>query len=280
MWTNVFSQTYIFNQGPIYEFYSKNSENTFENLSSNMQSAYYHPQIDFELTRNISSHFTSLFLPIRAYFSIGKSFEKDGDLFLFLRSYSFVYETRSINLFGEFGAYPVFKFYKIDELINLFEMNLLYEDNGDLRTGEFSLNNILTFEGKNANLFTIENYLSLTRGEEHLTSETIIIGYNWFRYPEDGVRLPFLKEKIRKTGFVSHDERFSLTWEKDNDEDNTFNPVTFLFTHETAIRYPEYGYFRGEISLGLDTQSMPGEDERENLYRIVFRLGIEVRIEF
>ncbi len=277
MWYSFYLQTYVFNQPPVYEIWSSKTKTEFIERSGNIEEAFYYPEVYFEIKRRISSHISSLFLPTKMRFSTGRTFEKDHDLYLFLNAYSFLYQTNSINLFGKYGAYPVFNFYFVDEFINSFNMTLSFFENGELNRCEYNIENILSFEGRNQNIFTIENYLNITYDEVRKLTDKFSVGFKWFVYPEDGIRLPLLKERIVQTGYLINDETVSIEFNNKQDDMST-HPLNLFFTHSTTIRYPEHGYFKAFGSLGFDFESLP-EDE-ENLYRILFQIGVEIKVEF
>ncbi len=276
MWYSFYLNTYVFNQPPVAEIWSEKTKQEFIDRTDNIEKAFYHPEISIEIARRLSSHISSLFLPTKMQFSIGRSFEKDYDLYLFLTTYSFLYQTNSINLFGQYGAYPIFNFYYIDEFINSFSMDLSFEENGDLNNADYNIENILSFEGRNQNILTIENYLNITYYEYKTVTDKLGIGFKWFIYPENGIKLPLLKERIVKTGYLINEENISLTFNNQN-EDTSSHPVSILLTHDTTIRYPGHGFFKAFASLGFDFESMPYE---ENIYRILFQLGVEIKVEF
>jgi hypothetical protein len=277
MWYSFYLQTYVCNQPPFYEIWSENTKNEFIERTNKIEEAFYYPQVYIGITRRISSHITSLFLPTKMTVSTGRTYEKDHDLYEFLNKYYILYQTNSINLFGKFGSYPVFKFYNIDEFINSFKTELTFEENGDFRDCEYNIENIMSFEGRNENILTLENYLTIIYDGEKDVTDKFSAGFKWFIYPENGIRLPLIKERIVKTGYLIHDEVLSLEF-KNRVSDSSSHPANILFTHSTSIRYPEHGFFKAYASLGFDFESAPAEDS--NIYRILFQLGIDIRIEF
>lgn len=275
MWYSFYLQTYVCNQPPFYEIWSEKTRDEFKRRSGKAEEAFYYPLVYIELTRRISSHITSLFLPTKFEVSAGRTFEKDHDLYMFLNKYNFLYQTNSINLFGKYGSYPVFKFYNIDEFINSFEMTLTYKENGSLKSCEYEVDNILSFEGRNENILTLENYLTILYDGDRNLTDRFSTGFKWFIYPENGIRMPLIKERIVKTGYLINDEIFSLEYNKTEDQSSS-HPLNLLFTHSTTIRYPEHGYFKAYAVIGFDLES----DISENLYRVMFQLGVDLKIEF
>jgi hypothetical protein len=156
-------------------------------------------------------------------------------------------------------------------------MELTFEENGDFKSYEYNIDNILSFEGRNENILTLENYLTITYDGEKDLNDRFSAGFKWFIYPENGIRLPLIKERIVKTGYLINDEILSMEFEK-RDEDADSHPLNLLFTHSTMIRYPEHGFFKAFASLGFDFESIPAD--KENLYRFLFQLGLDIKVEF
>ncbi|HUV06600.1 MAG TPA: hypothetical protein VMX75_02655 [Spirochaetia bacterium] len=273
------TQPYLINQLPVYEFYSDRTEDDFILYSSELYSSHYTPRFSFDLSRRIQSHWSSLLLPSQVEFGFGKSFEKSADLYQFLNSYDFTYRTSAINLFGQFGAYPLFPFYTIDEISNGFTANLLYSRGGVRERDSYRIESYFSFEGAGGNLLTLTNYVNIVREREVDLSTDTKISFNWFVYPERGVSLPLIGEEIAKTGFISHLESLSLILHN-LQKDLAVHPVTLVIRHETALRFPEHGYIRAEIGLGFDMESYSIIPESWNIYRFGLTGIIEGKIQF
>ncbi len=275
------TQPYLFNQPPIKEFYSKEAKDAFIAETSNLDSAVYHPQATLGFSRRIPTHWTSLILPSQVDFAFGRSFEKSGDLYEFLNSYDFTYRTNAINLFGQFGVYPTFTFYTVDEYSTGFTMSLLFDKRHTIERESYRIEQYLSFEGWGGNLFTLTNYTTIEHEENEapaITTDTQI-GFNWFIYPKNGIPAPLLSREITKTGFISHEESLSLVFHNLNPE-VTVHPVTLIVGHETALRFPDHGFLRAYLGIGFDIESYPVLDDRENIYRYGFLALIEAKVEF
>ncbi len=275
------TQSYIFDQPPIKEFYSQEAKKAFKSRTENLNSAIYHPEATLGLSRRVPSHWSSLLLPSEMDFAFGRSFEKSGDLYEFLHSYDFSYRTNAINLFGQFGVYPTFSFYTVDEFSTGFATSLLYDELHQLETESYRIEQFLSFEGWGGNIFTLTNYTTIEHenNEVPAISTDTQIGFNWFVYPQNGIPLPLLSREITKTGFVSHEERLSLVFHNLNPE-GTVHPVTLVASHETALRFPDHGFVRANVGIGFDIESYPVQDDRENIYRYGFIALIEAKVEF
>ena len=275
------TQPYLFNQPPIKEFYSKETKDAFISETSNLDSAVYHPRATLGFSRRIPTHWTSLVLPSQVDFAFGRSFEKSGDLYKFLNSYDFSYRTNAINLFGQFGVYPTFTFYTVDEYSTGFTMSLLFDEQGNSEKESYRIEQYLSFEGWRGNLFTLTNYTTIEHEKNEvpaITTDTQI-GFNWFIYPKNGISVPLLSREITKTAFISHEESLSLVFHNLNPEE-TIHPVTLLVGHETALRFPDHGFLRAYLGIGFDIESYPVLDDRKNIYRYGFLALIEARVEF
>ena len=58
------------------------------------------------------------------------------------------------------------------------------------------------------------------------------------------------------------------------------HPVSIVLKHETAIQYPDFGYLRGEIALGIDSESYRESGEWKNIFMTGIRLTLELNVKF
>jgi hypothetical protein len=221
----------------------------------------------------------------------------------FITNYNFTYKTQSINLFGAYGRYPLFGFYKIDEILNNFHLNLTYEQGKGFRNNEFVLESSLGLEGVGGtkeNLFTINNQWKLTRGESDKAEDELRLGYNWFVYPAAGKTLPFKdffiffkpaassppassssanKHRLKKEDYFAHEAAVTLLFKHDSAA-TSYHPVNCLLSYKTSLQYPEHGFLAAEISVGWDKENIFFNQLYEEIYRFIIRLGIQGKLQF
>jgi len=287
------SQQYLYGQIPYAELYSLDAEQRFLDLSADLEEASYSAEAYLQLSRRFSSRIRDLFLPSSLELRLQKKFIKDEDLTDLFNTYNLQVRSTALNLFGDYGAYPLFPFYRTDEFSAALSFSLDVDGhtatNENKRpTLEMILDHYLSFEGEADNALTIENRLNLeydkaveaTIFEKYGTKvtwgDTVKFLYTWYRYPETGVKLPFLPAKIGEQGYWSHLESLELKM-KGPTEGSSFHPLNVMMSHESAVVLPDYGEISSEISVGFDVEQT---EARERYWRFGFRGGIAVQIEF
>ncbi len=289
----IYSQQYLYGQLPYAELYSLEAEKRFLDLSADLEEATYSAEAYLQLSRRFSSRIRDLFLPSFLELGLQKQFVKDEDLTDLFNTYNLKAQSTALNLFGDFGAYPLFPFYRTDEFSTALSVSL--DVDGQTVTSEnirpalgVILDHYLSFEGEAENTLTIENRFNLEYdkeveatllakyGTKMMWGDTVKFLYTWYRYPETGVKLPLLPANIGEQGYWFHLESLELEM-KGPTEESSFHPFNVILSHESSVVLPDYGEISSEISAGFDVEQT---EARDRYWRFGFRGGIEVRIEF
>ena len=280
----IYGQRYLYGQFPFIELYSPDAEQLFLDLSDKLNKADYSAEAYLRLSRRFSSRIRDLFLPSFFEFSVKKEFVKDEDLTDLYNSYSLSAQSTALNLFGDFGAYPVFSFYRSDEFSTSLSllMDVAEQTGGPFLRGlEMSLDHFFSFEGEKDEQLTFENRYRLRQDREEIGTEivwgdTVKLLYLWSRYPENGVRLPFLPEAVGGQGYWSHHESLELELNGPG-EDSSYHPFNLILSHKSTALLPDYGEISAEMSAGIDVEKTSGG---VRYWRLGFSGGISVQIEF
>jgi hypothetical protein len=280
----IYGQQYLWSQFPFVELYSRDAEQLFLDLTGELDRSEYSAEAYLQLSRRFSSRIRDLFLPSFLELSIGKQFIKDGDLSDLYNSYTLTARSTALNLFGALGAYPLFPFYRTDEFSTSLSVNADVderESEPSLRRLEVNLDHFISLEGQSDEQFTLENRLNLRQDREDIGSrllwgDSVKFLYNWFRYPDGGVRLPLLPENIGQEGYWAHQESLELKLNGPG-EDTSYHPFNLIVSHRSTARLPEYGELSAEISAGFDGEKT---DAGERYWRVGLSGGISVQIEF
>ncbi|UCF97224.1 MAG: hypothetical protein JSV89_18935 [Spirochaetaceae bacterium] len=285
---NIYSQQYLYALYPYAELFTQQAEQRFLDLSTDLQESAYSAEAYLRLSRRFSSRIRDLFLPSFLEFGLTKHFMRDRDLIDLYNSYALTAQSTALNLFGAFGAYPLFPFYRTDEFST--SLSLRVDVDGQtvqtpgqkpLRTLAANLDHFFSFEGERDNQLTFENRFGLQIDREESGSSTgwddaVKLLYTWNRYPETGVRVPLLPEAVGAKGYWSHLE--SLELELNGDEGQTsYHPFNVILSHESSLILPDYGEIKAEISGGFDIEKT---EAGERYWRFGFLGGISVQIEF
>ena len=267
-------QSYFFILPPFAEIFSGTAEEVFTAAGKDYEQAFYRPEASITVERLFSSRISDLFIPSFFQFSLDREFKKDGDLVEFLNNYNLKSQNNAVNLFGSYGAYPLFSFYELDEYSSGLTLSLSYADSV-LQSSDLLLEHYFSFETEESTSFTLDNRFNYQYTEAGSWSDEVQLSYKRFVYPPEGVKLPLLPESVEKNGYYSHQESLAL---KISGEENSYSQHHFniVLKHETFIIFPEQGLIKAEIALGLDRETFSAE----NYWRLGIRAGIEGKIEF
>jgi hypothetical protein len=269
-------QPYLFNQIPIWELGGGEMETLFQQHTLGLVQAMYRPELSFTLTRGIQSHWAGLFLPAQVEVLVGKLAQREGSVLQYGTDIKLSFRTHAINVFGKFGAFPLMPFYALDEFSNTFSADLSYDDSEGTWSNGYRLENYLSFDAENESRLTLVNNFSF--GSAGPYQEEANLSYSWFVRPERGIPLPFLGEEITRAGFLINEERL-IALIQGAPADGAYHPFTITLSHSTNLRFPERGFLRGEIALGIDGEVLPGNGGSEILYRLGVKGKIEAKIE-
>jgi hypothetical protein len=281
----IYSQSYLYEQIPFLELFSENAENDFIALSGDLeelQKADYNAEAYIQLSRRFSSRIRDLFLPSYLELVVNKKFVKEEDLVDLYNTYSLTTRSTAVNLFGDFGAYPLFLFYRTDEFTGALTLNYVVG-----RRLEMILDHFFSFVGNSDNELTFENRLSLfddlvqdvteeSFENKPFWSDTVKFLYTWFRYPETGVKLPLIPEKVGEQGYWSHLDSLELKLGGKTGQ-SSYHPLNIILSHESSLILPDYGEINAEISAGFDVEKT---EQGQRYWRFGFSGGIGVQIEF
>jgi hypothetical protein len=285
----IYSQQYLYGQFPYVELYSQEAERQFLGQSEKLSNADYSAEAYLQVSRRFSSRIRDLFLPSSLELSVSKRFVKDEDLTDLYNTYSLTARSTALNLFGNFGAYSLFPFYRTDEYSTSLSLNADVDEATGVsafRRLEMNLDHFLSFEGLREQQLTLENRFSLRQDREQ-TGSTLLWGdnvkllYLWSRHPDSGLRLPLLPKNIGNQGYWSHQENLELELSGPG-EGTSYHPFNLLISHESTAVLPEYGKISAELALGFDFEKAENTDTRtiERYWRIGLRGGISMQIEF
>jgi hypothetical protein len=265
------AQRYWFSGIPGVELYAPRMEDQFLADTATLAAARYTPQVFLSLTRLSSSRLIDLFLPSRVEGSLDKEFLKEGDLYGFTNHYRLELESRSLNLFGAYGAYPLFPFYRTDEFSGSVEVVI----GSDLAVG---VEHYLAFDGPEGGTLTVRNNYKYLRQDTANWSDTVGAQLGWKRLPPRGVKLPLIPKAVTANAFWAHGEALDLTLAGGVvAEGATIHPVNLILSHETSLVLPEHGYLKARVSLGLDQEQVPGEG---SYWRLGLRAALEAQLQF
>ena len=290
----IYAQRYLYEQIPYLELYSAQAEKLFLDLSSGLEYAAYGAEAYLQMSRRFSSTIRDLLLPSSLEIAVRKDFVKDQDLSDLSNTYSLNARSTALNLFGDFGAYRLFPFYRSDEFSTSLTLSLEADGTGVQTSGQspirgwrLDLDHFFSFAGAGDGELTLENRLDLSsyRADEPPTDEdpsgrswgnSVKLLYNWFRYPQTGVQLPLVPEKVGREGYWEHQESLEMELEGAV-EQASYHPFNLVVSHESALLLPDFGEISAEIAAGVDVERT---ETGTHYWRLGLRGGLSVQIEF
>ncbi|MBN1797252.1 MAG: hypothetical protein JW822_01655 [Spirochaetales bacterium] len=272
-------QDYIWTLIPLYELFSEDTEEIFRDKNQDIRKATYKPELTLGFIRPFGSRLWDLVVPSQIDIRFGKELSKQDTLYDDITTFSVKTKINAINLFGKFGAYSFIDFYTIDEYATAFDFQVAWDEANALDNYSFSLENRFQFENQVKNSFIIHNRFTVEEDEKLKIFDQGSVKYQWYIRPENGIEFPLIDEETAAKGFVQHTERIDVQAYNLQD-DMSSHPLNIILTHETSFIFPDLGYIRGEVSLGMDWEYVPEQLRTENIMILGFRVAIEVYLTF
>jgi hypothetical protein len=271
----LFGQAYAFRQPPYVELFAPQSEEDFAAATLPLQQACYRAESYLKLSRRFSSRLTDLVLPSSLELTVGKEFRREAELTAFTNCYELKSLSTAVNLFGRLGAYPLFHFYRTDELSNSLILTITHGSDTPLE-GQLLLNSFVSIEAEQERTLTLDNRFSLGTGEEQSWSEGVQLVFAWSLHPPAGIRLPLLPADFGEQGYWSHSESLAVEVSGAG-EAASYHPFNLILGHKSAAVLSDSARIEAEISTGLDVEST----EAGQLYwRLGLKGGLSVALQF
>jgi hypothetical protein len=272
------SQRYAYTGIPFWELYDARLAARFLADSASVETASYQAESFLRVSRTFSSRLQDLLLPSYFEAAVDRALERDGDLTRVANYYKLQSRWRAINLFGRFGAYPHFPWYRTDEFSGDLAVSLGTE-NGVLEIDELRLEHALSLENGELGSLSLENRLRITLIDALEWSDGVFLSLDWYRYPEGGISLPLLPPRIKEGSFWSHRESLAckLAGPAAGVEATSYHPLNLTVSHQTAVNLPERGLVSARVGLGLDLERT---SDGSSYWRFAIEGAIEARLEF
>lgn len=275
--TGIAGEHYLYESLPLIELFSPYPETVFFTNPSLLDYAEYRPAAYFNFSRPFGARLVDFFLPSSLETEITRQFKKEGDSLTALSVWNMSLSTIAVNLFGSFGAYPVFSFYKSDEFSsNISISHSLYEISGMTETS-FRLGNSLYLFGDNDSSFGIEHDLLIEVDTDSTVSDSISLFFSWKSDFVNFLNIDFFDDPAEYDPYYEHREKLDLTI-RDGGRSWDRNLLTMTIGHETNLIVPETGSIRMYADLGWGLTPAEINGMRQELFFLGIRGGIEGRI--
>ncbi len=270
---------FFFTSIPFHEIIAPEANNDFLAQSAFAEQTVYKPEIGLTLSRQFGSSPFDLLLPSKVTVSYGKEFILQEGLFNAFERLSCAVLWNAINIFGAKSGRRLISLYDIDSYSTAVKTDFMFRETRELESTAFSLENAWTFEAAQGNKLVIRNNFNITDGETLTIGDKGACEYSWLVPVPGGIPLPLLDEKITRTGRIAHKESVEFGFQNLKETESA-HPVTITLKHETAVQYPEFGYLRGEIALGIDSESYYESGALRNIFMTGIRLTLELNVKF
>ena len=270
LFTGIGSQFPLVNFVPFYEIFGHNNLEDFEKTLTLTDDSEYTPELFLQMNRSPGSRLTDLFLPSGLDLSTSREYYKKQDSLYWEHDWNFQILQSAINLFGDWGRYPVFRFYKTDEWSGSFQYTLSGREVWNPEPEEIIYQNYITFAGESTWEFVLDNRISFRFEEEELQDEFQLI-LRWREEEKPWLKVPFFERVILKPSRMEHEEKLIFSGFFDQDEWSGTS-VNAVLRHESKLVITGLGSLKGWMALGLG-----GEPD---LFRNGYELGVEMEMNF
>jgi len=122
--SGVSGQLPLFTYVPFRELFGDEDGKTFTRVTQGMSEAKYETEAGISLNRTSGSRIMDLFLPSTGDFSMERRYNRKGDTTGWENEWRGSLGFSAINLFGQFGRFPLVPFYNTEELSSLIQITL------------------------------------------------------------------------------------------------------------------------------------------------------------
>ncbi len=266
--------------GPVYHALLSNppdaySDGPFGDKTADLLSGSYTPTLKLSLSRSPGSNLRDLFLPYKADLSRAvtweKSFEEEGKS----GKTSIGWSASAFNLFGRLGRYPIFSWYRTEEIASSAQLVIL--DSGETDLSHLFLYDLMFSERRS---LRSENDLVLSgsdSGSLEKFDDTLR-----FTLRSRGRELPaFPLPPLLRSGEAPqliHDSSLSAGFLIDREEDE--KSLTITAGHESSVKLPGKGEINGYINGIYRRQAFASESSSIIYYTIGFEAGVGFKLTF
>ena len=268
-------QGYLITGIPFLEIFADGSGSVLQLWPSSLVRGSYTPSASLTFQRSYGSRLLDLFVPSFVECEVQRGIERTADLSRSTLSIRPKLVTRAVNLFGKLGSTPVLPLFRTDEYSMSVSAAIEQAEGEAWAMAQLSAEayaSLYGFQGEEMTL--VESFRREQADTVTLSSQTQLL-YDWSVRPPSGVPVRFLPPEIGKSGYFSHREsaQLSVQWQAEGGS----HPLSILLGHATTLQYPERGFLKANVSIGMDVESLAGG---AHAYRFAVRAGLEANLTF
>jgi len=270
MVTTLESQWPLVNFIPYYEIFGRDNMGDFEKTLTMTDDSEYKPEAYIDLTRLSGSRISDLFVPSGLDFAVKREYYKKQDSLYLEHEWTFQIMQSALNLFGDWGSHPLFKFYNTDEWSSSLQLILGGRDLWTPVAEEIIYQNYVTLMGESDWEFVLDNKYTKKWTENYVQDDFQLI-FRWFEPELPYFSFPFVDYLVMKPTRMQHEEKLIFTGYFDDDaEDQTSFDTTLK--HESKLVITGLGSIKGWMALGLGG--------KQEVFRNGYELGLELELTF
>lgn len=215
------------------------------------------------LTRRSSSFIRDLFLPAHLLLSLTRNLERTADTVTDALTWEVQYGTDALNLFGSAGAYPIFRFYRTEEIASNIDVKSTSDGVASL------LQNLITLYLAGNSQLSLDHRLDVIWSPAAQVSDKATLSYSY--RPKLTFTLPYVPKAFQQGSFLQNTESIGFQ----TSPDSSANSFQINLDHETAIILPEHGKLNATAGIGLGENRISA-DERRILFGIQASIGAQL----
>ncbi|MDZ7793813.1 MAG: hypothetical protein U5P10_09040 [Spirochaetia bacterium] len=264
---------FIWTALPYQELWSTSLPLSFEEKTSKQLEADYSGSSKIAIDRTPGSHLYDLIAPTRFSVGVERTLQRDFDSITDLHRFEALYRATALNLFGRLGRYPLFQWYRTEEINH----SVLYsgsvgdtEESHELTLGQFVELNI-----NQQSVIGVDNSWRQKIGEGE---RSISARLYWQRSALFEGTLPFEKQiDLQEDKRIEHTEEIEYTHKNDSGDKRN---IILTAGHNSLLTLGGRGSLRGFTRIGYRLNDTLNEDLRNRQHTIALELGMELTLTF
>jgi hypothetical protein len=265
---------------PFFEIWSDESREDFIRTSEGRISASSSSAASFAYHKQPGSHLRDLLLPGSLEGSAARTLVRDFDSISDTLDLTGSYRATALNLFGRLGRYPVFQWYRTEEIgysLGYAGTIPLGEEDGEGESHRIHAEQVLEFTFSERSSAGIENSVEIGLLEEEENFNSLLY---WERQRPVDWDFPLRERLEAERQYLHHREDINLDRYKNKNIGGEENSFSLILSHASELRVPETGFFKvfGRIGYERIDSGTSGRILQTNT--LALELGMELELLF
>ncbi|MFO7731567.1 MAG: hypothetical protein R6V86_12480, partial [Spirochaetia bacterium] len=264
---------FIWTALPYQELWSESLPMSFEERTSNQLKADYSGSSKIAIDRTPGSRLYDLIAPTRFSTGVERALQRDFDSITDLHRFEALYRATALNLFGRLGRYPLFEWYRTEEINH----SVLYSGTmGD--TEEFHELTFGQFVELNINQQSVIGMDNSWRQKIGEGERSISARLYWQRSKLFTGTLPFEEHiNLQEDKRIEHTEEIEYIHKNDTDDNQN---ISITAAHNSLLTLGDRGSLRGFARIGYRLNENLRVNVQSLQHTIAVELGMELTLTF